>query len=76
MANVWISALGNALPGRAISQEDAVAWMLPRLHPDASRERFAHFAKRSGVGFRIPCLIFSARKGIASIRPVARALPP
>lgn len=49
---VWISALGTAEPGPAISRARGVAWMEPRLHPQASRERLHKFSERSEVGTR------------------------
>ena len=52
MHDVWISHLGHALPGPAISQAKAVSWLEARLHPDTDRVRFHGFAKRSGVAYR------------------------
>ncbi len=49
---VWISALGTAEPGPAISQERVVAWLEPRLHPQADRGKLHKFALRSAVGAR------------------------
>jgi predicted naringenin-chalcone synthase len=52
MSHVWISHLGSALPGPAISQDEAVRWLEPRLHPKADRSRFLRMAAKSGVAVR------------------------
>ncbi len=50
--DVWISHLGHALPGRAISQEEAVRWLEPRLHSGSDHGKLHRFAGKSGVAFR------------------------
>jgi len=53
---VWISALGTAEPGTPFTREQGIAWMEPRLHPQANKERFRKFSERSEVGSRYAVL--------------------
>ena len=75
MHDVWISHLGQALPGRAIAQAEAVAWMEPRLHLASNRERFLRFAEHSGVAFRHSVLDIGGAEG-DEFYPKAGHAPP
>jgi alpha-pyrone synthase len=65
MHDVWISHLGHAFPGPAISQSKAVMWLEARLHPDSDKARFHGFAKRSGVSYRHSVLDIDGSEGDA-----------
>jgi alpha-pyrone synthase len=60
---VWISHLGHALPGRAISQEEAVSWLEPRLQAGSDHAKFHRFAGSSGVSFRHSVLDIHGAEG-------------